>query len=89
MSQKGEHFQKGEGSFGEGENIVFGTSDTGDMAIFRFDMVHGVTPVDAPSDAGRWDSDRGVWTDASGQPGESIAWEKSDGRWVAVLSVQY
>jgi hypothetical protein len=89
LSQKGEHFQAGEGTFDQGEALVFGTSDIGDMAIFRFDKVHGVTPVDAGPGATSWDPDCGAWMTDEGSPAGQVQWNRPEGRWVAVLSVQY
>jgi hypothetical protein len=80
------------GAYFEHENTRIDTTeqhDIGDMIIFRFNMLHGVSIVDKPDNFTKWDPDGGVWVDETTGDKLQVAFNSDLGRWVLILSVIY
>lgn len=63
MSERGVDYERGGTRFQRGNTTIDLEyhHDIGDIALFRYDLTHSVTPVD-PADNLDWDSDDGRWS---------------------------
>ena len=92
LTEKGIDFQEGGVTFDVDEAQTIDIEEQhglGDIALFRFDLVHGVKPVDRVEGCIEWNPDDGVWETADGTDRSIIDYSSIGGRWVAVLSVQF
>jgi len=89
LSNKGTDFNTGGNEFFTKRGKFSGCEEISGITIFRFDLLHGVLPIDREEPCFNWLPKLNLWQSDDKNIQSKIDYGNPEGRWVAVLSVQY